>query len=687
MENPKSYIMIRLLIFLSFSLLLISSCSKQEKTVNANLKVLADTVTGVEEQYEGARGGLGGEVEKKQVTYSNSSCRWQPSGEQGKLVMRIPDSSGYVNGTVNILNFPTNWRNYKILRAGISNPNDQEVTVVLKVLGPRSILPDTTRMPANSSETVDMSLLDLPITAGNKAPFEPNSVEIEATAKGSFKVGLSQLALVQTADTTPKPVTDKFGQRIRGEWPNKVDEMSDIEEARKKELKQLKQRKNIPNRGPYEGWSGHKNFKKTGYFHVTHEQINGKKLWWLVTPEGNPFWSQGVTCIRPKNPGSAVTIVKGREFLFRKLPDPKGEYSDTYLDNGKYVSFYNWNILRKYGSYRNWRERVFLRLEKWGLNSIGNWTDEIIMRNCQFPYTRSYNTNRREDLRIGKGLCDVFSSEWVAHVDSVLSRAADHKKDRMLIGYFIDNEAGWRNPELLKIAPENSATRDKWLSMVKDQYNNLTAANSAWETNFDSWEEVRNMDSGEMKINKVLQSAIKKFETAFASQYFEVVHNTLEKYDPNHMYLGARFTKFPLPEHILEQAGDYCDVVTVNVYDLIPDRERMQTWYDRVGRPILIGEHHLPLTSERHLPPHWPRFTHAERNKYYKAYVRNWAKMPFSVGCHWYQFADQHITGRASDGENQTIGLVDIVDQPYQPLVNAIHTSAKNIYEWHDNSK
>jgi agarase len=113
----------------------------------------------------------------------------------------------------------------------------------------------------------------------------------------------------------------------------------------------------------------------------------------------------------------------------------------------------------------------------------------------------------------------------------------------------------------------------------------------------------------------------------------------------------------------------------------------MQTWYDRVGRPILIGEHHLPLTSERHLPPHWPRFTHAERNKYYKAYVRNWAKMPFSVGCHWYQFADQHITGRASDGENQTIGLVDIVDQPYQPLVNAIHTSAKNIYEWHDNSK
>jgi agarase len=153
------------------------------------------------------------------------------------------------------------------------------------------------------------------------------------------------------------------------------------------------------------------------------------------------------------------------------------------------------------------------------------------------------------------------------------------------------------------------------------------------------------------------------------------------------MYLGARFTKFPLPEHILEQAGDYCDVVTVNVYDLIPDRERMQTWYDRVGRPILIGEHHLPLTSERHLPPHWPRFTHAERNKYYKAYVRNWAKMPFSVGCHWYQFADQHITGRASDGENQTIGLVDIVDQPYQPLVNAIHTSAKNIYEWHDNSK
>jgi hypothetical protein len=668
-------------------LIVFSACRNEVKTIEANLKVLADTIADTEEQYEGAQGGLGGKVEKKQVTYENARCIWQNSGDTGQLLIKYSDSTGHVNGTVNALELPLNWKKYKILRARLSNPNAHKVAVVLKVLGPRSVLPDTVHLSGNASERYDMSLLDLPLTAGNKPPYKPNSVKIEAHGPGSFDVEISQLALVQTGDTTSSPVVDRFGQRIRGEWENKVKELEDIEQAGKEELEQLNNMPDIDNRGPYEGWTGSGSFEKTGYFHVSRETVNGEDRWWLVTPEGNPFWSLGVTCIRPKNPGSAVTILEGREFLFSELPDPDGVYGDAYLDGTRYFSFYNWNILRKYDSYQNWRERVFLRMEKWGLNSIGNWSDEIIMRDCQFPYTRSYNTNDRENLLIGKGLCDVFSPQWESYVDTVLSQAAKHKNDRMLMGYFIDNEAGWRNPELLRIAPKNAATRDKWLSMVRAQYGSLTSVNAAWNTNLDSWKAVRNLNTEGMKINDALRGLIKKLESAFARQYFRVVSHTLKKYDPNHMYLGARFTKFPLPEHILEQAGDYCDVVTVNVYDLVPDKKRMHTWYERTGRPILIGEHHLPLKTERQLPPHWQRFTHQERNKYYKEYVKTWAKMPFSVGCHWYQFSDQHITGRAMDGENQPVGLVDIVDQPYQPLVTAIQASSNRIYEWHSGSK
>jgi agarase len=56
--------------------------------------------------------------------------------------------------------------------------------------------------------------------------------------------------------------------------------------------------------------------------------------------------------------------------------------------------------------------------------------------------------------------------------------------------------------------------------------------------------------------------------------------------------------------------------------------------------------------------------------------------MPYSLGSHWYQYSDQHITGRASNGENQIIGFVDITDQPYQRMIDAARYNFEHIYQW-----
>ena len=41
------------------------------------------------------------------------------------------------------------------------------------------------------------------------------------------------------------------------------------------------------------GWKGLKG-TKTGVFHT--EKINNR--WWIITPEGNIFWSIGMYCVR-----------------------------------------------------------------------------------------------------------------------------------------------------------------------------------------------------------------------------------------------------------------------------------------------------------------------------------------------------------------------------------------------------
>jgi agarase len=124
-------------------------------------------------------------------------------------------------------------------------------------------------------------------------------------------------------------------------------------------------------------------------------------------------------------------------------------------------------------------------------------------------------------------------------------------------------------------------------------------------------------------------------------------------------------------------------VITVNVYAYAPVREDMEAWHEATGRPILIGEHHVALKSERQYPLRWQVFTEKERYDYYLNYARTWAEMPYSLGCHWYQFADQHLTGRASNGENQIIGFVDITDQPYPQMTKASRNISASMYAWH----
>jgi hypothetical protein len=51
------------------------------------------------------------------------------------------------------------------------------------------------------------------------------------------------------------------------------------------------------------------------------------------------------------------------------------------------------------------------------------------------------------------------------------------------------------------------------------------------------------------------------------------------------------------------------------------------------------------------------------------------------VGAHWFQYVDQVASGRGKDGENFGIGIVNVTDQPYQPLIESIKETSGKIYE------
>ena len=667
---------------------LIAGCSPQKgiNHVDADLSAFVQQKITSDLQFEAFEAGGGGLKSEQSIVLQDVTCLWRIANGGAYLEIDVPDSSGYLEGSVKGLQLPENWQGFTEIILKAKNPNQHPISLALTVFGARNILTDTVRLSPKEEQNIAVSLLDLPLAAGNRQLYVPNKIRISAlAAKPAFNFVLTGLSLVPGRSSDELACVDAFGQRIRGQWDQKVDDESRLVASKMEEGQLLSETPENTQWGRYFGFKPGEKFEATGFFRLEKPQNEKDGKWWLITPDGQPFWSLGVTCIRPSNNRTAVTNIKGREFLFSQLPSREGKYGQAYASDST-ISIFRLNLLKKYGTIDAWRDRALERVEKWGLNTIGNWTEDSVILKRKIPYTYSFRTNEKPGLKIGKGICDVFSQEWVQHVDSLLSHATGFKDDPLLIGYFVDNEAGWGNLELLNIAPPNSALREKWISILNGKYQNINALNDAWDTDFPSWEAVKAMVQPVPGENDIFDADYLKLEKAFADQYFNVISSTLKKYDPNHLYLGCRFTRKLKPDHILEAAGRYCDVVTVNVYSLVPIREQMGQWHRKTGRPILIGEHHLPLLSERQLPPRYRAFTAEERHRYYIEYVKTFAEMPFSLGCHWYQFSDQHLTGRLSNGENQVIGLVDITDQPHQELIDAIGVCSKNIYQWHRNA-
>jgi len=80
-----------------------------------------------------------------------------------------------------------------------------------------------------------------------------------------------------------------------------------------------------------------------------------------------------------------------------------------------------------------------------------------------------------------------------------------------------------------------------------------------------------------------------------------------------------------------------------------------------------------------------PVATQQERADYFDKYVTGLARMPFMVGYHWFEYADEPAEGRF-DGENSNYGLVNGQDEPWDTLVRRVTTVNARLEQDHQGS-
>lgn len=389
----------------------------------------------------------------------------------------------------------------------------------------------------------------------------------------------------------------------------------------------------------------------TGFFHV--KKIGDR--WWGIDPEGCRYINMAVNSIS----------VGGSERNKKALAD-------------------------KFGTKENWLQKTIEMLVENGFNCAGSWSDFKAVRDANkttgrhFAYTinlnfmSSYGKERGGTFQQpghtgypGDAIF-VFDPAWEEFCDRHARQVTEYKADPDLFGYFSDNELPFKFKSL-----------DNFLSLPEQDPGHMAAVNWMKENNI-------SRDS----ITDVQRTA---FLRVVAERYFAPVARALKKYDPNHMYIGARF--YSNEKNIaafMETAGKYLDIVSNNYYGKwTPDSTDMALWTKWTGKPFIITEYYtkgedsgMPNTSGAG----WIVKTQRDRGLFYQNYNLALLESKNCVGWHYFKYQDNDPTATGVDPSNtdSNKGIVNNryeVWTPMMELMKELNSQVYNIIEYFDKRK
>lgn len=375
---------------------------------------------------------------------------------------------------------------------------------------------------------------------------------------------------------------------------------------------------------------------------------------WLIAPDGERFLSQGVNAI---------------------IDASYNAPNQNYYDPAKHQFA---------GDKGAWVSSAFGRLASWGFNTVGSWSDDAF--NFQhYPYTYMlYAAGFDQPLE------HVFDPVFESRVAANTEKAAAHKDDPYLVGYFLDNELPWwgefgwhaggQKSLLEKYAHAEAGGGGKRVlrEFLERRYKDIAALNRAYRSSLKSFAEL------EQSVDLPLKSRAERqdsddFAGVVADRFFAVTTKALRAKDPNHLNLCVRFAgEAPWP--VVEAAAKYCDVVSVNQYAQSGDvnQSLLDDFYVKTQKPILITEYSFSAAENQSGDPNTKGAsvtvpTQRERAEHTTHFATQALALPYVVGMHWFEWADESPQGRF-DGEDQNYGLVDIQDRPYA-LVTQAHAA------------
>ena len=256
-----------------------------------------------------------------------------------------------------------------------------------------------------------------------------------------------------------------------------------------------------------------------------------KGHWFLVTPDGSPFFTIGLNHIDPAS---------------LRYPENLEIWKNKYE-----------------GSTIKWIEKsVAPNLRSWGFNTVG-WVQEVTVRQWQHSRAFTVDEYRALDMPYCHLLPFLESHQWEKHTVHFDFRSEDWKEwcdyvarshcaelaeDPQLIGYFYSDCPTWVH--------ERDANR--WRGSIFDPERLKT-------------------ETGRRELREL------------AKLYYQTTHDAIRRHDPHHLILGDRYeANAPLPPEVFEEALPFVDVLSFQ--DFREPVKHLAEWHEKTRKPVLLAD-------------------------------------------------------------------------------------------------
>jgi len=384
--------------------------------------------------------------------------------------------------------------------------------------------------------------------------------------------------------------------------------------------------------------------KATGFFRT--EKYKGR--WFLVDPEGCLHIDAAVIAI---NPGSGPTQRK--------------------------------NFKEKFNSDRDaWFDYTARQLRELGFNGSGAWSSEDDIRffndyheDIKFSYCPIINPMSDYAYSIGVASHNpgntaypnrcirVFDPQFKEYCEKRIPEfVARYRDDPNVIGYFTDNEM----PLLL-------SNLYGYLTLPEGDYGRAAA---------EEWLKSRGLSK-----DHITDEVKREFAGYVAEQYFRIVSETLKKYDPNHLYLGSRYTgTSKYIKEVYQACAKYCDIVSINYYGFFEVRNQdILQWEEWADTPWMVTEFYSKGEDSglsNRTGAGWLVHTQKDRGLHYENFIIGLLRSNKCVGWNWLKYQDNDPTDANAEASNldSNKGLLNNRYETYDDLVRSMQKINKIRY-------